>query len=218
MTATTWCALVPQKSFALAKGRIALPVRDRRALATAMFLDTVAALEATPSVAQVFVVWDDVRDLDDLAVSETIQHVVARRHHLNAAIDAGACCARIIAPACGLVVVPSDLPSLDPDELGRFLARASHHGRAFLADADDVGTSIIAATGGSPLRTAYGPQSRWAHAASGAMEIPGADLPTLRRDVDDLASLGSAIRLGCGPHTRIALSSIGSHAVVGACR
>jgi 2-phospho-L-lactate guanylyltransferase len=202
MTATgTWCALVPQKALSKAKGRIALPAEKRRVLATAMLRDTVAALEGTSTVARVFILWDDVADSRVLLESDTLQHVAAVGHSLNDAVQLGVERARRAVPGCNVVVVLSDLPALDPAELTAFLARAGRHRRAFVADADATGTSVLTVTGDVPLLPSYGPNSRERHVASGACELTSDDLPSLRRDVDDLAMLDEAIRLGCGVHT-----------------
>jgi 2-phospho-L-lactate guanylyltransferase len=202
MTSTgTWCALVPQKALSRAKGRIALPVDQRRVLATAMLRDTVAALEATPAVVRVYLLWDDAADRPVLPGSDTLRHVAAAGRTLNGAVQLGAEAARRAVPGCDLVVVPSDLPALAPAELTAFLARAGRYGSAFLADADGAGTSLLTVTGNVPLLPSYGPSSRERHVASGACELTSEDLPSLRRDVDDLATLDEAMRLGCGPHT-----------------
>jgi 2-phospho-L-lactate guanylyltransferase len=202
MTAAgTWCALVPQKALSKAKGRIALPAEQRRVLATAMLRDTVAALEATPTVARVFLLWDDPADRPVLPESDTRRHVAADGHTLNDALQLGVERARRAVPGCSLVVVPSDLPALDPAELAAFLARAGRYRRAFLADADATGTSVLTVTGDVALLPSYGPNSRERHAASGSCELTSDDLPSLRRDVDDLATLDEAMGLGCGPHT-----------------
>jgi 2-phospho-L-lactate guanylyltransferase len=202
MTATgTWCALVPQKALATAKGRIALPADQRRLLATAMLRDTVAALEATPAVSRVYLLWEDSADRPVLPGSATVRHVEAGGHSLNGAVRLGAEAARRAHPGSNLVVVPSDLPALAPAELTAFLARAARYRRAFLADADATGTSLLTVTGDAPLLPSYGPNSRDRHGASGARELASDDLPSLRRDVDDLAALDEAMRLGCGVHT-----------------
>lgn len=199
--ADTWCALVPQKALSKAKGRIALPAEQRRVLATAMLRDTVAALEATAAMVRIFILWDDAADRPVLPETATVGHVVAAGHSLNGAVRLGVDRARRALPGCNVVVVPSDLPALNPAELTTFLARAGRYRRAFLADADATGTSVLTVTGDGPVLPSYGPNSRQRHVASGSYDLTSDDLPSLRRDVDDLATLDEAMRLGCGLHT-----------------
>jgi 2-phospho-L-lactate guanylyltransferase len=80
-------------------------------------------------------------------------------------------------------------------------AAASGPGRAFLADAAGIGTTLLAAAPGVPLAPAFGGASRDRHLASGAREItlPGVD--SARRDVDTAADLRVALALGVGPRT-----------------
>jgi 2-phospho-L-lactate guanylyltransferase len=205
---STWCAVVPQKALARAKGRLKLAPGDRRRLAVAMLRDTVDALAATPGMVQTFVLWDDHKDIHVLSASGTVRHVVTEGHNLNESLEIGVALARQVVPGCHVVVVPSDLPALQPTELTAFLARAVIHPRSFLADSTSVGTSMLTVTGEAPLLPAYGPHSRSLHVASGAHELSSDDLSTLRHDVDDLAGLGAATALGCGAHTIAALFEI----------
>lgn len=196
-----WCALVPQKALVHAKRRLALAPECRQALATAMLRDTVSALLATPDVVRTFVLWDERSDRDVLPSTEALIHVVTTGYDLNKALDLGAGHARRAVPGCHVVVVPSDLPALDPAELHRFLLHAGRYRGAFLADAGSTGTTLLTATSGTALSPAYGPGSSDSHRASGAHEVTDPDLQTLRRDVDDLIALAQAVQLGCGTHT-----------------
>jgi 2-phospho-L-lactate guanylyltransferase len=202
----TWCALVPQKSFAAAKGRIRLPAEQRRAVATAMLRDTVAAVAETAGVAEVLVLWD--ADEDRRALPG-VGSVSVRGLGLNASLDRGATVARTRHPGRGVVVVPGDLPALDPVELAGCLARASRFSRAYLHDMRSTGTTILTATGDFPLLPAYGEGSATGHAATGAYPLGVTDSDTLRVDVDDLDSLADALALGCGHHTLETCASLG---------
>ena len=59
---------------------------------------------------------------------------------------------------------------------------------------------LLAARPGVGLEPCFGAGSAAAHAASGAMALPG-DWPSLRRDVDTADDLADAVRLGLGPRT-----------------
>lgn len=63
---------------------------------------------------------------------------------------------------------------------------------------------------GAIARSGSGPRSRELHAASGARELSGEGLLTLRRDVDDLLTLAHTVELGCGRHTVASLLGITS--------
>jgi 2-phospho-L-lactate guanylyltransferase len=72
-------------------------------------------------------------------------------------------------------------------------------------DADDDGTALLTLPAGGAVRTAFGPGSAAAHERLGHRRLD-LDLPGLRVDVDDAASLAAATRLGLGPHSREALA------------
>ena len=83
--------------------------------------------------------------------------------------------------------------------LTRRAALALARARAVVADAQALGTTMLAAAAGHPLSPSYGPGSRRAHLLGGAVELDAA--PALRRDVDTPADLSAALLLGVGPRT-----------------
>ena len=93
----------------------------------------------------------------------------------------------------------ADLPSLRSDDLAAVLRQVPAGGRAFVADADGRGTTLLAAGPGAELAPAYGGGSRRRHLASGAVELSGP--AALRRDVDTPEDLRRALALGPGPRT-----------------
>lgn len=194
----TWCAVVPQKAFAIAKGRVELDPTGRGALARAMLRDTVAALRATPGLARVVVLLDDPQDA---AALPSFDFVDTSGLGLNAAIELGVHQVRGHGRHRNVLVVPGDLPALDPLELTVFLSTADAHRRSFLRDRSGTGTTLLAAPDRVDPEPAYGEGSAQAHLTSGAVDLTSGELPTLRSDVDDLASLAGALRLGSGHHT-----------------
>ena len=196
--AAAWCAVVPQKALATAKGRLELDPRGRRALAESMLHDTVAAVTATASVHHLLILLDEP---GDLGTRPPGQVVAAAGLGLNGSIARGAGEARRRFPGHDVVVVPADLPALDPRELETCLERAAGHPRGYLPDLDGSGTTILTATGGAPMRPAYGVGSARLHADGGARMIDPSGVVSLRTDVDDLSSLAAALALGCGPRT-----------------
>jgi 2-phospho-L-lactate guanylyltransferase len=201
-----WCALVPQKAFSRAKGRLELPPDRREALAVAMLRDTVAAVRATRGVEHVMVLWDD--DADRIAVPAADGVSVASLG-LNGSLEKGAALARYRFPHLDVLVVPGDLPALDPPELEVCLARAGEHHRAYLSDARGNGTTLLTATRDFSLLPAYGAGSAVAHAATGAHPLKETGVESARSDVDDLESLAQAMSLGCGHHTRSCCAALG---------
>ena len=98
-----------------------------------------------------------------------------------------------------MAALQSDLPALRSEELAAALAELDGR-RAFCADRQGTGTTLLIAVAGGPLDPRFGVGSAAAHRASGAVPICGA-LPTLRCDVDTAEDLAVARALGLGPHT-----------------
>ncbi|WP_328756326.1 MULTISPECIES: 2-phospho-L-lactate guanylyltransferase [Streptomyces] len=183
-----WAVVVPQKDLRLAKSRLALDSPDRQRVASALFRDTVAAAQHTPGVATVIVVVDRIQDLEPVA-GLGVGHVLGTGPGLNEALHQGERAARAGHPGCGVAALPADLPLIEPALLGRALAEAGAHDRAFLPDADDEGTTLLTARPGHALGPVYGIGSREAHRRSGAVELTGPGLAALRYDLDCLAHL-----------------------------
>jgi 2-phospho-L-lactate/phosphoenolpyruvate guanylyltransferase len=204
--------VVPAKRLPAAKTRLRPvtadlpePAAAHADLVLALLADTVAAALACADVGTVLVVTDDpaagslVRRLGARTVAD------APGQGLNPALAHGA------AGLQGAVAaLSSDLPALRPAELGTALAAAGSSPRTFVADGDGSGTTLLTALG-VPLDPRFGPGSAAAHAASGALPLPG-DLPGLRRDVDTAADLAAAAGLGVGRHTAAVLARLAAAA------
>jgi 2-phospho-L-lactate guanylyltransferase len=207
-----WSVVVPVKLLTLAKSRLsAYGDEARAALALAFAADVVAAALRCAAVRDVLVVTDDVRAAEALAGPRARVVADTPGGGLNAALAHGAALLRAETPAVGVVALTSDLPTLRPADLSAALAAA--RGRAFVADADGVGTTLLAAAPGHDLLPAYGPASRLRHLATGALELTAPE--TLRRDVDTPADLQAALRLGVGPETGRVLSRLDAVAECG---
>ena len=203
MGGVRWSLVVPAKRLGAAKTRLA-PLtggasgsgRDLHAdLVLALLADTVAAARACPVVAAVVVVTDDGR-------AAATAHALGARtvpdepdRGLNPALAHGA----RVTGATAVAALSSDLPALRPAELAAALDAAAAVPRGFVADAAGTGTTLLTASG-VPLDPRFGSGSAAAHAASGALSLPG-DWPGLRRDVDTPADLREATGLGLGPAT-----------------
>jgi 2-phospho-L-lactate guanylyltransferase len=205
-----WSVVVPAKRLAVAKTRLR-PLTavlgdgspaGHDALVLALLADTVAAAVACDSVAEVVVV------TDDPAATELVRRLGARTvadepdRGLNPALDHGARSAAWPAVAA----LSSDLPALRPDELASALRAAGGVPRAFVADAQGIGTTLLTAVG-VRLDPHFGAASADAHRAGGAVPLSG-DWPGLVRDVDTDADLRAALALGAGPHTAALMSRL----------
>lgn len=220
-----WTVVVPVKRLAGAKSRLhAKPLGVPHAdLVLAMARDTVAASSACPLVAEVLVVTDDPRAHRALAALGA--RVVPDRPDagLNAAVTYGAGTAARPAPEPrpgrtaqqartarrprAVAAITADLPALRPHDLAAALrAAAAVPSRGFVTDAAGSGTTLLAAPPEVPIDPRFGARSAYAHEASGARRLDG-DWPSLRRDVDTLADLVDAARLGLGPHTAALVGS-----------
>ena len=194
--------LVPVKPPAIGKSRL-LGAGDerRRDLAAAFALDTVAACLSTPGVARVLAVTDDAHFARDLATAGCEVMPDGPSGDLNTSLELAAAEARRRWPELRPVALCADLPALRPDDLATALELADGHPAAFVADLAGIGTTMYAATY-DVFRPQFGVDSRAAHLAAEAWEVPG-DLVSLRADVDDLDDLERARSLGLGSHTRM---------------
>jgi len=194
----SFVVIVPVKPPARGKSRLdALPAGQRRKLAAAFALDTVAAARRTPRVEAVLVVTDDFRFAADLRDTgcEVIPDGVS--DDLNATLRQAAAEAGRRWPGAVPVALCADLPCLTSDDLA--IALDDVDGPAFVRDSAGTGTTMYAAplAGFDP---AFGVSSAALHLTHGAREI-APPVPTLRLDVDEPADLDHALALGVGAHT-----------------
>lgn len=208
-SATRFCVIVPVKPSARAKSRLAsLGDGARRDLATALAIDTVAATLTSPAVGAVLVVTDD--HLLATRMSEVGAHVVPDgvADDLNESLRQAAFEARRRWPELAPAALCADLAALDGSELTAALEVAAQHDAAFVADADGVGTTMLAAVSADRFLPWFGPDSRARHIEDGAHEIVEVAAPTLRRDVDTPEDLQTALGLGAGEQTRLVATGL----------
>ena len=199
---TAFVVLVRVKPPARGKSRlVGLDDDARRTFAAAFALDTVAACLTAGRVGAVLAVTDDAAfsaELRSLGCA-TIPDGVSE--DLNASLRLAAAEAGRRWPDLRPVALCADLPALRPTDLDDALDRAARlpdDEPAHVVDADGTGTTLYTAR---PDRfdPRFGHASAAAHGEAGTA-LPG-DLPTLRRDVDDLDDLDAAAALGLGPRT-----------------
>ncbi|MEU9328631.1 2-phospho-L-lactate guanylyltransferase [Streptomyces canus] len=205
-----WTLVIPLKPLARAKSRLSDTAGDgvRPGLALAFAQDTVAAALACPAVGDVAVVTDDALAGRELAALGARIVPDEPRGGLNAALSHAAAVVRSTRPESALAALNADLPALRPLELARVLDAAAEFPRAFLADAAEIGTTLLAAREGTELRPSFGRDSRARHRASGATELPLTGVDSVRQDVDTGEDLRAALALGVGPRTAAAAARL----------
>lgn len=198
--------VITVKSLRMAKSRLLGAADDgvgdraaHEALALALVRDTAAAAMATAGVGRVLVVTSDPTVTAALAEDGVATTADTPDMGLNAAVAYGAELLLSADPGATVGALQSDLPALRHDELAAALAESAGR-RAFCADRQGTGTTLLLAAPGGPLKPRFGPGSAAAHAASGAVAI-GSGLSTLRCDVDTAEDLAVATAMGLGPRT-----------------
>jgi 2-phospho-L-lactate guanylyltransferase len=196
-------AVVALKPMAQAKSRLGtLPDALRRRLAWTMAVDTLRALAAA---ADTVLVVSDQPALDSRLRRAGVRAEVvpeAGAGGMNGALARGAEAAAARGRDTVLACV-GDLPALRPASVRRVLGAVDHGGRAFLADATGVGTTMLTARG-VPLQPHFQGASAAAHSRSGAVPLAAEALGGVadaRRDVDTEADLAPAAELGLGAAT-----------------
>lgn len=203
-----YVVVVPVKPPARGKSRIVgLDHEQRRALARAFALDTVAACLAADHVEAVLVATDDAAFSRELAALGCATIPDGDTNDLNSALRQAVAEARRRWPLLTPVALCADLPALRPEDLTTALESLVPDGPSFVADAEGVGTTLYTAPY-DEFDPQFGRGSREAHLAAGALELR-ADLPTLRSDVDDVDGLRAAVALGVGPETAAVVEGLG---------
>jgi 2-phospho-L-lactate guanylyltransferase len=204
-------AVLPVKSFGRAKQRLATEVGggSRRELAATMVADVLAALDRVPELAGVLVVSaEPLPGRDVVPDPEERGQSAAAARGIRAAVARGA--ERVL-------LVPGDCPALDPDEVGRLLARGGREPHVVVVpDRHGTGTNALLLAPPDAIAPAFGDGSFARHtararAAGAAFEV--CELPSLGLDVDtpgDLAALRAALetRPGAAPRTRAVIDRL----------
>ena len=209
MSAQPWSVVVPVKTLATAKTRLApLPAALRAELALALATDTVTAALSCPAVGAVVVVTDDERAA--AAVRALGATVVADEPDagLNPALEHGARVAIERVAGTGVVALSADLPAATADAIEALIRRAAMFDRVVVADHDGTGTTALTARPGVALQPEFGPGSFGRHLASGAHPVDDVVVAALRRDVDTVDDLERAAELGVGAATGRLLAEV----------
>ncbi|MBP2323661.1 2-phospho-L-lactate guanylyltransferase [Kibdelosporangium banguiense] len=200
--------VVPVKALPDAKSRLrgAVQPGEHTRLVLAVLLDTVTAAIQTDGVRRVLVVSSDPTVASVLAAEgfECVPEGPARG--LNQALRHGAAILRESDPTGQIGALQADLPALRPHELAAAIKTADGR-RAFCADRQTTGTTLLLSAPGAPLDPRFGAGSAQAHAASGALPLTDS-WPSLRCDVDTVDDLAVARDLGLGQQTSALLCAV----------
>lgn len=202
--------VVPVKALADAKSRLRGAVRpdEHAKLVLAVLLDTVTAAARADGVRRVLVVSSDPAVASVLAAEgfECVPEGPSRG--LNQALRHGAALLRQSDRTGQIGALQADLPALRPSDLAAAVKTADGR-RAFCADRQTTGTTLLLSALGEPLDPRFGVGSARAHAASGAVPLTDS-WPSLRCDVDTAEDLAVARDLGLGQHTSALLCAMAS--------
>jgi 2-phospho-L-lactate guanylyltransferase len=203
-----WTVIVPVKQITFAKSRLTgMDEAARRALAIAFARDTVTAAVASPMVGKVVVVSNDKAAADIAAIGATLLPDIPDAG-LNPALEYAAARIRSERAGAPVAAISSDLPALRGQDLTHALALGPDASPWFVADAQGVGTTMLASPADCAWTPRFGAQSRAAHRALGIVEVDALDIERLRRDVDTVDDLSVAQRLGVGPNTEGVLADL----------
>ena len=211
-------AILPVKRFDAAKQRLAgvLGAGSRQALAQAMFLDVLGSLRRVPGIDGLVVVTRD-----------PVAECAAGYHRVPVLSDAEA--GQSPAATVGLrharaqgaqraLLVPGDVPLLDPTEVGEWLEECRRHPLVLrvVPDRHGEGTNALLIDPPDAFEPAFGEGSLERHlrrARESGLAYQVDPVSSLLGDVDtpeDLAALWTALdeRRGLAPHTRGALRQL----------
>jgi 2-phospho-L-lactate/phosphoenolpyruvate guanylyltransferase len=207
-------AVLPVKSFGIAKSRLGSAFPHRPTLAEAMVGDVLAALGQVPGLDDVIVVTAEptaARAADAAGAhvvhdpEEAGQSAAASRG-IDAAVERGAGRA---------LLVPGDCPALSPAEVTQLLARTA--AVVIVPDRHGTGTNALLLTPPSAIAPAFGTGSFARHSALAGGRAEVCEVPSLGLDVDtpdDLQALRAALAAHAGgaPRTRALLDAHASAA------
>ena len=202
-------AVVPVKSFARAKARLAALIdsAQREQLARAMLEDVLAGLREVEELSGIVVVSADrgAKEIARTHGARAIDDPVESRP--NEAV-------RLALPflrdmqADAMVVVPSDVPQIEPDELLPIIAKLQSPSVALVAAARDRGTNLFGCAPIDLIAPCFGPSSFAEHenaARRAGVKASVFACPSLMNDIDQPQDL-SGFRARHQTHTGACLA------------
>ena len=199
-------AIVPVKPLRRGKSRLAeaLTIEQRMELNKQMLIQTVNTLHEVKGVEDVLVVS---RDPEALAVARE-QGARTLLENGNPGLNMALTRASVVAKAYGVhgvLVVPADLPLLDPDDVQQMVEMGNTNPCVVIApDRRSKGTNVMLVAPPDLIRFDYGRGSfnrHCAHARRAGARLEICELDSLALDVDwpeDLELLSESLRLSIG--------------------
>ncbi|MEV6904547.1 2-phospho-L-lactate guanylyltransferase [Amycolatopsis sp. NPDC051372] len=193
--------VVPLKHPRVGKSRLrgAVAEPEHAELVLALAYDTLAAVTSVAGVRRVLVVASDPAAVSELAGLGVELVTEPGDGGLNEALRHGAALLRDDEPRGIVGALQADLPALRAGDFADALAEAAGR-RAFVADHQGTGTTLLLSAPGAPLDPRFGGGSAQRHADSGAVPLAGA-VVSLRSDVDTSDDLELVRALGVGKRT-----------------
>lgn len=194
-----------------AKSRLAgrLDADRREALVAAMLADMLAALARCPDVQRTYVSTPTPALARLAAKQGAVVILEAAQGGLNEVFDLARRRIAAADPDTTVMLLPGDLPRLDPADVAACLAAAAPD-RLVLAPASaDGGTGGLVLRAAAPLPLAFGPGSFGKHLAAARTLGLWAQVvraPSLGFDLDRPADLDALMTFGGGPSTQTLLS------------
>ena len=181
----------------------ALNARDRARLVCVMLEDMLDAVARCAAVTQAWVT-TPTAEIAEIAAGRGAKVVrQARPNGLNRALRQAAAEVSEQAPYAPILMLPGDLPLLEPDDLAAAALLVRTHA-VVLASALDGGTGLLALRAGADLPPAFGPDSFWLHATAAEQRGLSVGLiatGSLSRDVDRPEDLLGVCETGPGSRT-----------------
>lgn len=162
-------AIIPVGTLEGAKSRLGavLDAEERHDLAASLARRTIAAAVATPEIADVLVITPD-DEVRALALELGARPIRQRSSGLNDGLREARAEA-LAAGAAAILVLPTDLPRITPEDVGAVLASLERGPRplvAIVADRHGRGTNALLVAPPDAIDFCFGGDSRAAHAAA----------------------------------------------------
>lgn len=196
-------AVVPVKSYARAKTRLAVPAAARARLCRVMLGEVLGALLAAPAVSDVYVVSADAVALGDAARLGAVPVRDAAEEGVNAAVAAADALIGREGRHDATVVVPQDVPFIGPRDVGYLLRFCGPPSCGLVVPSRRFdGTNALLRMPPRVMGTHYDEDSYVLHIEEARRSAARARLVYARRfamDIDDMADLEYCLASGLKP-------------------
>ncbi|EJN05835.1 2-phospho-L-lactate guanylyltransferase [Phyllobacterium sp. YR531] len=209
-------ALVPVKSFGLAKSRMSclLTANQRAELAEAMLRDVLNELRQVDGLAGIAIVSSELR-LAPITKEAGLRLIKDTAGDLNGALEIGRAQLELDYGRISVLVLPADLPAVTAADIGYMLVATQNPSAVVIAPAHDWGGTNALLTGpDARLAYAFGPDSYRQHlkqAEERLLAQTTLNLPRLAADLDWPEDLTRTAAEGLGPHSRAVLEALTFH-------